>query len=152
MPPKLTVSEQRNSFLLVVLTLLQGTAPENITMLHFLQTILDASTLSPHGYCLTWRPELIWLHVVSDTIIAIAYFSIPFALAIFVSKRQDVEFGWVFWAFAIFIMACGTTHVFSIWTLWIPDYGIEGGLKAITAIASIVTGRYQTPPNFVRPT
>jgi len=108
-------------------------------MLHFFQTILDASTLSPHGYCLTWRPELIWLHVVSDAIIAVAYFSIPFALAIFVSKRPDVEFGWVFWAFATFIMACGTTHVFSIWTLWIPDYGIEGGVKAITAIASIVT-------------
>jgi signal transduction histidine kinase len=108
-------------------------------MLHFLQTLLDASTLSPHGYCLTWRPELIWVHVVSDAIIAIAYFSIPFALAIFVSKRSDVEFGWVFWAFAAFILACGATHVFSIWTLWIPDYGIEGAVKAITAIASIVT-------------
>ena len=108
-------------------------------MLHFLQTLLDASTLSPHGYCLTWRPELIWLHVVSDAIIAVAYFSIPFALAIFVSKRSDVEFGWVFWAFATFILACGATHVFSIWTLWIPDYGIEGAVKAITAIASIVT-------------
>ncbi len=108
-------------------------------MLNFLQSLLESSTLSPHGYCLTWRPELIWLHVFSDSIIAIAYFSIPFALAIFVSKRPDVEFGWVFWAFAIFIMACGTTHVFSIWTLWIPDYGIEGGVKAITAIASIVT-------------
>jgi signal transduction histidine kinase len=76
---------------------------------------------------------------VSDAIIAIAYFSIPFALAIFVSKRSDVEFGWVFWAFATFILACGATHVFSIWTLWIPDYGIEGAVKAITAIASIVT-------------
>ena len=108
-------------------------------MLNFLQGLLDSSTLSPHGYCLTWRPELIWLHVVSDSIIAIAYFSIPFALAIFVSKRPDVEYGWVFWAFAIFILACGTTHVFSIWTLWIPDYGIEGGVKAITAVASIVT-------------
>jgi signal transduction histidine kinase/ActR/RegA family two-component response regulator len=108
-------------------------------MLSFLQTILDSSSLSPHGYCLIWRPELIWLHVVSDSIIAVAYFSIPFALAIFVSKRPDVEFGWIFWAFAIFIMACGTTHVFSIWTLWIPDYGIEGVVKAITAVASIVT-------------
>ena len=108
-------------------------------MLTFLPSLLDSSTLSPHGYCLTWRPELIWLHVVSDSIIAIAYFSIPFALTIFVSKRPDVEFGWVFWAFAIFILACGTTHVFSIWTLWIPDYGIEGGVKAITALASIAT-------------
>lgn len=108
-------------------------------MLQYLQNLLDSSTLSPHGYCLVWRPELIWLHVGSDAVIALAYFSIPFALAIFVSKRRDVEFGWVFWAFAIFIMACGTTHLFSIWTLWIPDYAIEGGVKALTAIASIVT-------------
>jgi signal transduction histidine kinase/CheY-like chemotaxis protein len=112
---------------------------EPATMLQFLQSLFDSSTLSPHGYCLVWRPELIWLHVGSDAIIAIAYYSIPFALAIFVSKRRDIEFGWVFWAFAIFIMACGTTHVFSIWTLWIPDYGIEGGVKVFTAVASIVT-------------
>src|SRR5581483_224721 len=91
----------------------------------YLQSLLDSSTLSPHGICLLWRPELIWLHVVSDAIIALSYFSIPIALSIFVSKRPDVEFGWVFWAFAIFIMACGMTHVFSIWTLWFPDYAIE---------------------------
>ena len=108
-------------------------------MFSYLQNLLDASTLSPHGYCLLWRPELIYLHVVSDAIITIAYYSIPFALGIFVSKRPDVAFGWVFWAFAIFIMACGTTHLFAIWTLWVPDYAIEGGVKAVTAIASIVT-------------
>jgi signal transduction histidine kinase len=105
----------------------------------FLQNLFDSSTLSPHGICLLWRPELIWLHVVSDAVIALAYFSIPFALSIFVSKRRDVEFGWVFWAFAIFILACGTTHVFSIWTLWYPDYALEGGVKAATAVASIFT-------------
>jgi signal transduction histidine kinase len=86
-----------------------------------------------------WRPELIWLNVISDAIIALSYFSIPFALALFVSKRSDVEFGWVFWAFAIFITACGMTHVMSIWTLWVPDYGIEGLVKAATAAASIIT-------------
>lgn len=105
----------------------------------YLQTLLDSSTLSPHGICLLWRPELIWLHVMSDAIIALSYFSIPVALSIFVSKRPDVEFGWVFWAFAIFITACGATHVFSIWTLWFPDYAIEGAVKALTAGASIVT-------------
>ncbi|MGB8550922.1 MAG: ATP-binding protein, partial [Xanthobacteraceae bacterium] len=67
-----------------------------------------------------------------------SYFSIPFALAIFVSKRPDVEFGWVFWAFAIFITACGMTHVMSIWTLWVPEYGLEGLVKAVTAAASII--------------
>ena len=64
-------------------------------MWSFLERLLDLSMFSPHGICLLWEPELIWLHVVSDAIIAIAYFSIPFALAIFVSKRRDVEFGWV---------------------------------------------------------
>lgn len=105
----------------------------------FFERLLDSSTLSPHGICLLWEPELIWLHVVSDAMIAASYFSIPVALSIFVSKRRDVDFGWIFWAFALFITACGFTHLLSIVTLWIPVYGIEGLIKAMTAIASIVT-------------
>jgi signal transduction histidine kinase len=105
----------------------------------FFERLLDSSTLSPHGICLLWEPELIWLHVVSDAVIAASYFSIPVALSIFVSKRRDVDFGWIFWAFALFIMACGFTHVLSIVTLWVPVYGIEGLIKATTALASIIT-------------
>ncbi len=100
---------------------------------------------SPHGICLLWEPELIWLHVASDAVIAAAYFSIPVALSIFVSKRRDVDFGWIFWAFALFIMACGFTHILSIITLWVPIYGIEGIVKALTAAASIVTAAMLWP-------
>jgi signal transduction histidine kinase/ActR/RegA family two-component response regulator len=114
-------------------------------MMAFFERLLNTSMYSPHGICLLWEPELIWLHVVSDAVIALAYFSIPFALAIFVSKRRDVEFGWVFWAFAIFIMACGVTHVMSIYTLWVPIYGIEGIAKALTAMASILTAAMLWP-------
>jgi signal transduction histidine kinase/CheY-like chemotaxis protein len=108
----------------------------------FLQRLIDlykSDSLAPHGICLLWEPTLIWLHVVSDSLVAIAYFSIPIALAVFVSKRPDVEFGWVFWAFAIFILACGTTHVFGIWTLWYPDYVAQGAIKGFTALASVGT-------------
>jgi hypothetical protein len=105
----------------------------------FFERILDSSMFSPHGICLLWEPELIWLHVTSDAVIATAYFSIPVALSIFVSKRRDVDFGWIFWAFAIFIMACGFTHVLSIVTLWVPAYSIEAIVKVMTAVASIVT-------------
>jgi len=35
-------------------------------------------------------------------------------------------------------VACGTTHFFSIWTLWYPDYGLEALVKLVTAIISIV--------------
>src|SRR3954469_13976455 len=104
-----------------------------------LKLFFDTTMFAPHGICLQWDPELLLVHVVSDAIIALSYFSIPFALAYFVSKRRDVEFGWIFWAFAIFIMACGFTHVLSIYTLWVPAYGVEGLVKVITALASIVT-------------
>jgi signal transduction histidine kinase len=108
-------------------------------MWHALSNILNSDTLSPHGICLLWRPDLVWLHLSSDAIIGIAYFSIPAALAAFVAKRKDVEFGWVFWAFAIFILSCGTTHFLAVWTLFVPDYGLEGLVKAFTAVVSVVT-------------
>jgi len=104
-----------------------------------LKIFFDSTMFAPHGICLQWEPDLLFVHIVSDAIIALSYFSIPFALAYFVSKRRDVEFGWVFWAFAVFIMACGLTHVMSIYTLWVPAYGLEGVVKIVTAIASIST-------------
>ena len=27
-------------------------------------------------------------------------------------------FGWLFWMFAVFIVACGTTHFMEVWVLW----------------------------------
>src|SRR3954470_18038847 len=108
-------------------------------MWSFLDRLLDSSMFSPHGICLLWEPELIWLHVASDAVITVAYFSIPFALVALLRKRRDIEFNRIFWAFAIFIMACGLTHAFSIYTLWVPVYGIEGLVKALTAVASIAT-------------
>lgn len=95
--------------------------------------------LAPHGYCLLWDPMLIWLHVVSDAVIGLSYFSIPVALTLFLARRRDIEFGWLLVLFALFIMACGTTHFMSILVLWVPAYGLEGIVKAITAIASVLT-------------
>lgn len=110
-----------------------------------LKLFFDSTMFAPHGICLQWEPELLAVHIASDSIIALSYFSIPFALAYFVSKRRDVEFGWVFWAFAVFIMACGVTHVMSIYTLWVPAYGLEGVVKIVTAIASISTAALLWP-------
>ncbi|MBV9705524.1 MAG: response regulator [Methylobacteriaceae bacterium] len=107
--------------------------------MHFLRSLFDSADLAPHGICLLWRPELVWLHVISDALIGISYFSIPVAIGYFAAKRSDIVYGWVFWAFAIFIWACGSTHFFSIWTLWSPNYGAEGLVKVVTAGASVVT-------------
>ena len=108
-------------------------------MLTYLTSLLSDVDLTPHGYCLMWRPELVWLHAISDGVIGIAYYLIPIALAYFVSKRGDLVIGWMFWLFAAFILACGTTHWMDVWTLWHPDYGVQGLIKGITAVASIAT-------------
>lgn len=95
----------------------------------------------PHGMCLLWRPELMALHIVSDALIALAYFTIPFSIVRFVRDRGDLEPGHLRLAvlFATFIGSCGLTHVVSIVVLWVPIYIVEGWLKAITAVASVVS-------------
>jgi signal transduction histidine kinase len=98
-----------------------------------------ASSFVPHGYCLAWDPPLLRLHVASDLAIALAYYSISICLMAFVLRRRDVIFSWVFWMFAAFILSCGTTHLFHIWTLWQPYYWVEGAFKAMTALVSLIT-------------
>jgi PAS domain S-box-containing protein len=104
-----------------------------------LSGIFTEAGFTPHGFCLLWQPRLISLHVVSDIVIGLSYYAIPLALGYFVWKRRDIDFGFVFWMFAAFILACGTTHFFEVWTLWHPDYGIQGLIKAGTAAVSLVT-------------
>jgi len=99
----------------------------------------DNSSLMPHGFCLLWQPELLALHVASDVVTGLSYYSIPIALVYFVRKRRDVAFSWVFWLFAAFILACGTTHFFNIWTLWQADYAAQGLIKGATAVVSMLT-------------
>ncbi len=99
----------------------------------------DSNGFIPHGHCYLWQTGLVWLHIISDATIALAYYSIPFLLIYFISKRKDVPFNGVFLLFGAFIIVCGTGHLMEIWTLWHPDYWIAGALKALTAIISIYT-------------
>jgi PAS domain-containing protein len=93
----------------------------------------------PHGICLLWQPDLLWLHAGSDLLTGLAYFAIPLSLGYFMLKRSDLVFGWIFWLFALFILACGATHFLDVWVLWHPDYAIQGMFKAFTAVASVTT-------------
>ncbi|MCU0535725.1 MAG: PAS domain S-box protein [Hydrococcus sp. Prado102] len=108
-------------------------------MLEFLQNFFSSNQFIPHGHCYLWKPELVWLHILGDALIAIAYYSIPIMLVYFVRQRRDVPFKGIFWLFSAFITACGTTHVMEVWTLWHPTYWLSGTIKAITAIVSLYT-------------
>ncbi|MEO8006292.1 MAG: ATP-binding protein [Betaproteobacteria bacterium] len=106
---------------------------------HGMQGALATQGFLPHGMCYTWNPSLIGLHVVSDTLIGIAYFSIPVTLVYFFAKRRDLPFNWMFLLFGLFIVACGLTHWMDVLTLWQPYYWLAGSIKAITAAASVPT-------------
>ncbi len=94
----------------------------------------------PHGFCYRWDPAVLWLHVLSDLTIFLAYFSIPIALLVFIRKRTDLEnFRMPFYLFIAFILLCGTTHLIEAYTIWVPAYRLSGLMKAMTAFVSVVT-------------
>jgi len=107
--------------------------------MEFLKNLFSDETFMPHGHCYQWQPELLWLNVISDTLIALAYLTIPITLVYFIIKRKDLPFHWMFGAFGVFIVACGGTHAMDIWTIWNPDYWELAIVKAITAVASVIT-------------
>ncbi len=108
-------------------------------MFEFLRRVFSADGFMPHGHCYLWQPGVLWLHVLSDAFVALAYTSIPFTLLYFVRKRRDIPFNWMFLSFGIFIIACGATHLMEIWTIWTPTYWLAGMIKAVTAVASVAT-------------
>jgi two-component sensor histidine kinase len=108
-------------------------------MIELISRFFNTDGFMPHGMCYLWQPGILSLHIVSDALIMLAYFSIPFTLLHFVRKRTDLRFHWIVPSFAIFIIACGLTHLLDISTIWYPTYWLSGGIKAATALASVTT-------------
>jgi PAS domain S-box-containing protein len=99
----------------------------------------------PHGFCYLWDPRILWLHVISDGLITLSYYCIPVILVYFIRKHSDLPFNKIFWTFATFILACGTSHLMEIWDVWHGSYLIAGVVKAITAAASLMTAAMLIP-------
>lgn len=101
--------------------------------------IFTSNNYIPHGHCYLWQPSLVWLHLLSDLLIALAYFSIPLMLIYFTYQKKDIPFIKIFGLFSCFILFCGLTHSIAIITLWNPIYWLSGLMKALTAIISVLT-------------
>ncbi len=101
--------------------------------------LFDPSGLIPHGSCLLWHPGLIWTNALSNLTIGVAYLTIPVALLVFARLRTDLAVKPLFGLFAAFILLCGAGHWLDLLTLWVPVYGVDGVVKAATAIVSLIT-------------
>jgi PAS domain S-box-containing protein len=71
-----------------------------------------------------------------------AYFTIPLVILKYVSKRQDIRFVRLYFLFASFILACGSTHFLDAAAFWFPAYRLNGLMRLITGILSWVTVYY----------
>jgi signal transduction histidine kinase len=117
-----------------------------LTMVHRGWDVIGSTGgFMPHGHCYLWRPGIVWLHVISDTVIFVAYVAISAILVYFVMKRPDLPFDWMFMAFGVFIVACGIGHLLDVITLWKPIYWLSGLERALTALVSIVTAVVLVP-------
>src|SRR3954470_18177508 len=102
--------------------------------LGFLSTV----AYEPQGGAYRWDAGLVWLNAISDGAIVLAYYSIPFALLSYVRRKKDLGFRSMYVGFAVFIFACGTTHLFGIWNIWHADYWPALLTKVTTALISLI--------------
>lgn len=104
-----------------------------------LEAVLSTRFL-PHAYCYLRQPGLVWTHVTADSLIGIAYVAISGTLAYLVYRaRREIPFHWMFLAFGMFIIACGTTHFVEVLTVWLPVYVLSATVKVFTAVVSLAT-------------
>jgi len=97
--------------------------------------------LMPHGTCFFWNVPLTALHAVSDSLIAIAYLSIPVTLYTH-RERATPKVRPIVLLFTLFIFSCGVGHLLAAWNIWHSAYWLEGFEKVFTASISICTALY----------
>src|SRR5262249_45360925 len=100
---------------------------------------LISSDYMPHGHCYLWQPGLVWVQVLTNLFIGLAYLSISLTLAYLVRRVKDLPFQWVYLAFGLFIVTCGFTHFMDVWFIWHPNYWVAAAIRIVTAVASVST-------------
>lgn len=97
------------------------------------------SSLMPHAVC--WRQDqrLIWTMAITNAITFLSYFSIC-ATLLYLGRKTGrvIAREWMFFVtgFALFIVACGSTHLLEVVTTWIPVFWVDAWTNIITAALS----------------
>jgi signal transduction histidine kinase len=95
--------------------------------------------LMPHAVCWRADPNLIWVMVVTNAITFLSYLSICVTLLYLMRRTRQViarDWGYFIVGFALFIVACGSTHLMDVVTTWLPWFWIDATTCVITALLS----------------
>jgi len=108
-------------------------------VIEFFVKLFDVSDWPPRWHCGKWSDFHGWFFIVSDLLVWSAYFCIPLLILRFISKRKDARFHRIYFLFAAFILACGSTHFLDAIMFWFPAYRLNALMKFITGVISWIT-------------
>ncbi len=96
-------------------------------------------SLMPHAVCWAAAPRLIWTMVVTNLVTFLSYSSICLTLLYLVRRtRRVIARDWAYFVvgFALFIVACGSTHLLEVVTTWVPVFWVDAWTNIVTAALS----------------
>ena len=108
----------------------------------FFLKLFDSSDWPPRWHCGRWTDFHGWLYIISDLMIWSAYFAIPVVILKYISRKSDARFVRVYFLFAAFILACGSTHFLDAIAFWLPIYRFNALVRLITGVLSWTTVFY----------
>ena len=93
----------------------------------------------PHAVCWAADPKLVWTMVAANFVTFLSYFSLCVTLLFIVRRTSGIiarDWAWFVIGFAMFIVACGSTHLMDVVTTWISVFWIDAWSVIVTAILS----------------
>jgi signal transduction histidine kinase len=108
-------------------------------MLLSMGSMPQATSLMPHAVCWRADPRLIWVMVVTNAITFLSYLSICCTLLYLARHTRRViarDWAWFVVGFALFIVACGSTHLMEVVTTWVPWFWLDATANIVTALLS----------------
>jgi hypothetical protein len=117
-------------------------------MPEWMRQLLSSEYFVPQGHSYLWKPGMLTLHALANVVIALSCFAIAATLLMAV-RRQPLVARWPRLTAVAFFLTLGLTHILAVVVLWNPIYWVEGGLRALTALASVVTAL--SLPRLLRP-
>jgi two-component system NtrC family sensor kinase len=93
----------------------------------------------PRSVCMFRDQKLIWMHLISDSLIGVVYFGFGIGLvALYRSfNRKAMPYNDLFWKAGGFIFFCGITHVIGVINIYVTYYWVDGIFKLATACVSL---------------
>lgn len=90
-------------------------------------------------HCGKWTDFHGWLYIAGDLLTWSAYFAIPIIILKFIFSRKNIEFNKIYFLFAAFILACGSTHFIDAVIFYVPVYRLAALMQFLTGVVSWIT-------------